>query len=164
MSSALAVWLLVALFMYLLWSGIRFHRGSDRRGLFIYRSPNLPRALRNFELVAPVAMALLVPITIAAAIFVTVPFDNGPSQEVRGVALVGAGYFFFTLTVTSVMLFRPPARLTPAWLVEDDQAVGYVAPPPRLEDWFWLIFVVVATSLLGIAAVSLGVNTYLTGP
>jgi hypothetical protein len=68
MPSALVAWLLVALFVYLLWSGLRFQRGSDRRGLFIYRSPNLPRALRNFELVAPISMALLVPISVAAAI------------------------------------------------------------------------------------------------
>jgi hypothetical protein len=95
---------------------------------------------------------------------VTVPFGNGPSHEVRGVALVVAGCFFFTLTVSSILLFRPPDRLIPDWLVQDDHLVGYIPPPPKVEDWFWLFFVVAATSLLGLAAVSLGVSTYTTGP
>src|SRR5262245_8721262 len=164
MPSSMAAWLLAAGCLYLLWSGIRFHRGPNRRDLRVYRSRTLPRILRHFDLVAPVSMGLLLPSIVGAAVVLGTPVGEGPSHQMRGVGLVGAGYFLFSLAVISILLFRPPDRLIPRWLVEDDSRVGYVAPPPGLEDRFWLVAIAVPATLIAIAAVALGVRTFLVGP
>ncbi len=127
----------------------------------MYRSPILPRFFRNLDLAAPVVTLLLLPSIVGAALFLGSPFDEGIPYEVRAIGLVGAGYFLFSLAASMILLYRPPARLIPSWLEEDNREVGYVPPAPTPSDRFWLMFIAGPSIICGAAAVALGASIYI---
>lgn len=140
--SAAIIWiLLVALALYTLWSGFQFRRGKPGYALSMYRNSGLPRAVRNWFLVAPITMALWLPPLLGSAfLLIDLPFGlDLPDRLGSLLGLGAASYFMLSIALVSVLLFRPPESLIPRWLKDDNVRVGYVPPPASAGDWFWLV-------------------------
>lgn len=129
--------------------GLRFRRGADRSLLGLYRNANMPAVYRNIPLVLPLpTKGVLVSIAIAAVGYLRLLGEPSAQMDaLLGIALIECLLGVFALTVA--LAFWSPAWLTPAWLREDDERVGYAPPKPGWADRLWLLIA------LGIVAIGL---------
>jgi hypothetical protein len=146
-------------------AGIQFRSGPRGNDLAIYRNTSLPRALRNWQSVAPLTMLMLMPAVLGSGLLV---FDIQTGIEVSGdvgrfIMLGGESYFLIALAITSVLLFRPPRALIPRWLKDDDDRIGYQPPAPNWFDFAILGLVGVPAFLVGTATLAMALSQ-LGGP
>lgn len=160
--SFLVGWLvLLCVTVATLWHGLRFRAGRPGIALSLYRNPTLPRAIRNWFLVAPISMSALICLLLGfLVVLVEMPFGIEIPRRllsVWGFALTSLLMLF--VAVTAMLLFRPPASLTPRWLADDDRRVGFRPPSPHGADWLTLAFLVVPAGLIAVAALFLAIES-----
>jgi hypothetical protein len=123
---------------------------ARRVALLRYRQPDLPAVIRNAWIVMPVLAGGFIPllvVTAPATLGIALPqFPMGLQQLL---VLGSLAYAFLLFGTVPVLLYRPPRRLVPGWIVEDDRRTGYAPPKPGLLDRAFL--------LLGLAFLALGV-------
>jgi hypothetical protein len=157
--AVLATGCLVALFF-----GLRFRRGHDRRSLRWYRNPSLPTAARNIPLVIHILAGLWIPLLLVdAPALLNLQLPVLP-RRVEVLLMFGyASYFFLSVAVVDVLLYRPPIRLIPAWLREDDRRLGYTPPKTDRFDKIVLAFSL-PFFLIGIGLFVAGLVISVTAP
>jgi hypothetical protein len=109
-----------------------FRQGRLRSWVAIYRSDSLPVSFRNAPLVIPFfVVAFAGPLVLLAPSTFGLRLDLDLPHRVEGLVLFGVlGTFLTSMGLSCAFMFRPPARLVPRWLRDEDDAIGYVRPKP----------------------------------
>jgi len=100
-------------------------------------------------LFAPVLL-LTLPLILAPSLAATLPRNIE-----LALLLLGGGYVFTLGAIHFAVSSRPPDRLIPRWLSEDDGQQGFVRPKPGMYDKL--------TLLVGLTGVLFGVGLVLGG-
>jgi hypothetical protein len=133
-------------------SGRALLSGAQQPVLIMYRRSGAPAVLRNQIFTRIILGSLLLPAIVATAPLVWIPGLTLSSDQ-ETVAFLGiVGYLASVVGLVTALASRPPTRLIPRWVREEDERLGYVAPR---ADWFdGLLFVAFSLfAICGIAAV-----------
>lgn len=144
--------------------GMRFRRGVRIPAyLAIYRNTSLPAAIRYMPLFLPFFAAAIFIALIGVGVRIIAQGDRVLAVDNLSVAAF-AGCFAivsFDLAAVIVASLRPPARLLPLWLLDEDRRVGYLPPPVRPVDKI-LAIAAVGFSIGGIWLVGTAIRALLT--
>jgi hypothetical protein len=141
-ASAVGLFLCLAGFV----AGLRFRQGTSRPAAYLrsYRNADLPASIRNLPIVLPLLTGLLLPslLLLSAKVFLESFIDlDLPDPIIGFLLLVSFGLLFLGVGTTASLSFRPPRRLMPDWLVEEDARIGFRSPDPdRFDKLMFILF------------------------
>jgi hypothetical protein len=139
----LAAWVLFGgLALVLLVRGRQFRRGSSFALLPTYRRTSVPAIFRNFPLVAEFFAIGVLGLLLASALLALLE----PTLEAatfQSLVLLLLAILLGGLGVLFLLLHKPPARLIPAWLMADDERLGFRPPGLGLGDFFTIVVAVI---------------------